>query len=234
LNSGKAMRAYIDNADDRILSVEQEIEKFFLEIGRQCIEVAKDIYSDKHSFEVVFPSTTFIETIDWKDIKLKTDEYVLKAFPMSSLADDLSGRLDDIQELMQAGIISPRRGRRLLDMPDLEMSDKLANAAEELLHKVFEEMLEEDGKYRSPEPYMDLQMAKQICLEYMNYADLHNAPEDRMQMLERFNNQVNDLLGLNQPPPQAMPGAQPGGPAPANPTPTPVSPLLPNVNPQAA
>lgn len=225
LDSGKAMRTYNDLADDRILAVEQCLEKFFLEIARQMIEVAKDIYKDKKSFKVVFPSTTFMETVDWKDIKLKEDEYVLKAFPTSSLSDDLSGRLDDIQELAQAGMIAPRQARRLLDMPDLEMADNLANAAEDLLHKIFEEMLDEEGEYRSPEPYMDLQLAKQLCLEYMNYADAHNAPEDRMALLSQFNDQVNDMLGVNTPPP-------PGAPQ-ANPAPAPVSQLIPNA-PQAA
>ncbi len=231
LDSGKAMRAYNDLADDRILSVQQEIERFFLEIGRQMIEVAKDIYKDKHTFKVIFPSTNFIETIDWKDVKLKEDEYVLKAFPTSSLADDLSGRLDDIQELAQAGMITPRQARYLMDMPDLEMADNLANAAEDLLHKIFEGMLEEDGKYRSPEPFMDLQLGKTMVLEYMNYADAHNAPEEKMELLQRFSQQIDDLLQVNAPAVAPQPGAAP----PANPAPAPVSNLVPNVNqPQGA
>ena len=226
LDSGKSIRAYIDLADDRMLEVEQRLEKFFLEIARQMIEVAKDIYKDKHTFKVMFPQETFVETIDWKDIKLKEDEYVLKAFPSSSLADDLTGRLQDIQELMQAGLIAPRQGRRLLDMPDLEMADDLSNASEDVLHKIFEEMMEEDGKYRSPEPYMDLQLAKILVLQYMNFADAHNAPEEIMSRLHRFNDQLNDLLGVNNPPAQAPTGATP----PANPAPTPTSNLVPNVN----
>lgn len=231
LDSGKAMRAYNDLADDRILSVQQQLEKFFLEIGRQMIEVAKDIYADKKTFKVTFPSTRFIETIDWKDIKLKDDEYVLKAFPTSSLPEEPAARLQTVQEYAQAGWISPTAARRLMSMPDIEMSDNLANGAEDLLHKIFEEMLSDEGDFKSPEPYMNLQLAKQICLQYMNYADCHNAPEEKMALLERFNTQVNNLTGVGAPPP-AVPGAAPGMP-PANPSPTPVSSLVPNVN-QAA
>lgn len=224
LDSGAALRTANNIENDRFLALGQRIEEFFLEIGRQMIEVAKDIYKDKRTYKVIFPSTTFIETIDWKDIKLKDDEYVLKAFPTSSLPEEPSGRLQTIQELAQAGIISPRKLRSLMDMPDLEMADSLANASEELLHKIFEEMLEEDGKYRSPEPYMDLALAKELCLQYMNFADAHNAPEDRMALLERFNLQIGDLLGTNVSAP--MPAAVP----PANPAPAPVSQLIPNVN----
>lgn len=227
LDSGKALREYDNIEADRFLSTGQRLEKFFLEIGRQMIEVAKDIYKKKRTFKVVFPSTTFMETIDWKDINLKEDEYVLKAFPVSSLPEDPAGRLQTVQEYAQAGWISPQAARRLMSMPDIEMSDNLANAAEDLLHKIFEEMLKEGGEYRSPEPYMDLSLAKTLCLQYMNYADAHNAPEECLQLLERFNQQINDLTA----PPAPMPGAQ--GVPQANPAPAPVSQLIPNA-PQAA
>lgn len=223
LDSGKALREFDNIEADRFLSVGQRLEKFFLEIARQGIEVVKDIYKDKKTFKVVFPSTTFIETIDWKDINLKEEEYVLKAFPVSSLPEDPAGRLETVQEYAQAGWISPQAARRLMSMPDIEMSDNLANASEGLLHKIFEEMLQEDGKYRSPEPYMDLSLGKELCLQYMNYADAHNAPEDRMALLDKFNNQLTGMLNPQAQMPQAA--------APANPTPAPVSPLLPNVNP---
>ena len=91
----------------------QEMERFFLEGARQMIEVAKDIYARKKTFKVLFPTSKFMETIDWKDIKLKEDEYILKAFPTSSLPDDPAGKLQTIQEYMQAGLVSPRAGRRL-------------------------------------------------------------------------------------------------------------------------
>lgn len=220
--SGKALREMNENEQDRFMYIEQEVEKFYLEIARQMIEVAKDIYSRKKSFKVVYPDTKFMETIDWGEIKLKEDQYVLKAFPTSSLPDDPSGKLQTIQEYMQAGLISPRAGRRLMAMPDVEMSDNLANASEDLLHKIFEEMLNK-GKYRAPEPFFDLQLAQQLGIQYYNYADLNNCPEERLSLIRRFLAQVNDITGVNAPPP-AAPQAAPNPPAQSN--------LIPNV-PQA-
>lgn len=221
VDSGKALRTLDDIEADRSLSNGQRLEEFFVEIARQAVDVTKDIFKSKKTMKVIFPSSTFIETIDWKDINLKEDEYVLKAFPVSSLPEDPAGRLQTVQEYAQAGWVSPQGARKLMSMPDIEMSDNLANASEDLLHKIFEEMLEEDGKYRSPEPYMNLALAKTLCLQYMNYADAHNAPDEKMAMLDKFNLAIDGLLN---PAPQ-MPQA-----APANPTPTPVSPLLPNTN----
>jgi len=232
VNSGAALRTFDKIGDDRFLFIGQEMELFFLEVARQMINVAKDIYGRKKSFKVVFPTTKFIETIDWKDIKLKEDEYVLKAFPTSSLPDDPAGKLQTVQEYAQAGLITPRAARRLMSMPDVEMSDKLANAAEDLLHKVYEDMLDNDV-YRPPEPQWDLALANTLYLSYYNYAELNNAPESKMELLRKFKAQIDDLTGIAA---QAVAGqqalqqqqaqAQPM----ANPAPTPTSDLVPNVN----
>jgi hypothetical protein len=235
VDSGKAMRALTQISDDRFLFMGQEMEAFVLEIARQAIEVVKDIYKDKKSYEVVFPTTNFIETVDWKDIDLDASQYVLKAYPTSALADDLSGRLSDVQELVQAGMISQRTAMRLMQMPDVEMMDNLANAAEDRLHQMFEKMLDGGKVIPVEAPFHDLQLAKQLVMEYYNYAEFMNAPDDLLQVLQDFNDLLNDALGINQPQPLVggpvgppQPGA-PGAP-PANPQPTPQSNLIPNVN----
>lgn len=223
LDSGKALREYNDIEADRFLFTGQNMEQFYLEIARQMIEVAKDIYADKHTFKVSFATPRFMETIDWKDIKLKEDEYVLKAYPTSSLAKDFSGRLSDVQEGMQAGLISPRVGKRLMAFPDVEMADALASAPEELLHKVLEDVIYND-KYRGPEGTMDLQLAQQLYLEYYNYVSYMDAPENVLSGLQKWKQQLDDLTGVNQPMP--MPGGV-GAPQ-AQPAPAPVSSLIPN------
>lgn len=229
VDSGKALRTITDIEDDRFLSIEQEIERYELEVSRQSIDVVKDIYKEKKSYEVCFPTTRFIETIDWGSIKLDEEQYVLRAYPTSSLPDDIEGRLSDVQELTQAGFISPRTAKRLMDMPDIEMNEALSNAPEDLLHKVIEEILE-DGDYTPPDPNWDLQLAAQLINEYYCYAQYMNCPVDRLNLLLKFKAQIADLVGLTQPP---APAVVPGGAPLAQPAPAPVSNLLPNA-PQGA
>lgn len=231
LDSGKALRAYNDIEEDRQLFMGQEMETYYLEEARQMIEVAKEIYAEKGHYEVTFPSGRFMESIDWKDIKLKEDEYVLKAFPVSSLSDDIAGRLQEVQELAQAGMISPRTARKLMRTPDLEMSDNLANAAEDYLCKMIEQIID-DEKFIAPTQYNDLTLAKQLLLEYYNYAAFQNAPQKVLSLLEQFNDQVDDIVQQAQQPqmaPSPTPGATPV-PPPAVPSAPPVSNLIPNVN----
>jgi predicted transcriptional regulator len=238
VDSGKAMRTLTDIEDDRFTFVSQQMEEFVLENIRQAIDVVKEIYKDKKTYEVVFPQTNFLETVDWKDINVEEDAYVLKAYPTSSLADDISGRLSDIQELAQAGMISPRTARRLMNMPDVEMNDNLSNAAEDLLHKVLEKMIY-DEEFTAPLPFWDLQLAQQLTLEYYNYCQFMNAPQEVMKLLEDFNAALADLTGQVQ---QGLAGQQALAtiqaaqqqaaqqPPPANPTATPTSNMIPNVN----
>lgn len=230
VDSGKAMRTLTDIEDDRFTFISQQVEDFSLEIARQAIDVVKDIYEELGTYEVVFPTTKFMETVDWKSIDLEEDQYVLKAYPTSSLSQDVAGRLSDIQEMMQANLISPSTGKRLMDMPDIEMNEQLSNAPEDLLHKVMEEMLD-TGKVIAPEPSWNLELAKQLVLEYLNYAQFMNAPDSKLNALREFNGLLGDLAHVAAPAVADALGVT--GPAPANPSPTPTSDLIPNINPAA-
>jgi hypothetical protein len=231
IKSGAALRDYDQISDDRQLYVAKAVEAFALEIASQMIEEVRDIAEEKKGYKVTWPGTSFLETIDWKDVNLERDEYILKAFPTSSLPEEPSARLETVQEYMQAGVISPRAGRRLLRQPDLEMSDNLANAAENLIMKAIEDILYDKKKSR-PDDKWDLVLAKQIALEYWNYAILNNCPRDRIRMLENFMAIIDDELKLTA---AASPGPAPTTAPPlANPQPTPQSNMVPNVNTGAA
>jgi hypothetical protein len=239
VDSGKALRAMTDIADQRFEFQSQQMEANTLEVHRQAINVIKDIAKRKKgSYEVTFPQTNFVETIDWASINLNEDQYVLKAFPTSGLADDLTGRLSDVQELAQAGMISPRTAQRMMQMPDVEMLDKLTSAAEDRLHQIFEKILE-DGEWTAPEENFDLVLANQLLLQYYNYAQFMNAPTDRINMLLEWKAIAKQIMdeaaqeAQNQAAQQqaaAQAAAAPQQPQPAAmPEPTPTSNLVPNV-----
>lgn len=226
VESGKAMRTLNQISDDRFAFMQQGLEEFCLEVARQSIEVVKDIYEDKGTYEVCFPDTQFMETVDWKDINLDDSEYTLKAFPTSSLANDLTGRLSEIQELTQAGFIDKETSFNMLDMPDVEMNNALQNAPIRLVHKIFEMMLN-DGKYTRFEPgYHNAQLCQKLGMQYINYAEEHNCPEERIQLVRDFLNDVQ-AEALSPQPGVVAPGGQPAPTA--NPMPTPTSNLVPNI-----
>lgn len=206
LDSGKALRAYEDNQIQRFQTVSQQYDQFFVDMANITVSVAKKIYEEVGNLSVNVPGKRFIEKIDWKEVDMANDEFQLQIYPVSKLPTDPAGRLQTIQEMMQGGLISPEAGRRLLDFPDLESEENLANSTTDYLHSVLDKMVE-DGEFTPPEPFDNLEQARKLALEYYAQGKLNNLDEEKLELLRRFMKQIDILL---TPPP--MPGAVPGMP----------------------
>ena len=221
LNSGKALREYNDIESDRFMTIGHEYEAFFLDLARLSIETAKEI-GPRYSARA--PGKKFLREIRWGDVNLTEDQYVMQVYPVSSLPRDPAGRLQTIQELMQAGLLEPRRGRQLLDFPDIDQVENLQGASQDYLEKILEQIID-DGVYTPPEPYDDLTLARELALEQYAWGKTQGLEEERLELLRRFLGQIDALEQAAQPPPS--PG-QPGTPQ-ASPAPPPQSDLIRNV-----
>lgn len=192
LDSGKALREYNDIETERFLSVGRDYEKSFMDAAKIMIDMARDLYSKNPDLKVNVKGRKFIETIKWKDVDMKEDQYMMDVFPTSALSNTPSGRLQDIQELMSAGFIGKEDGMKLLDFPDLEGSLNMLNADANNLEKIIEAMME-DGDYFPPEPYQNLENAlRKVQQAYLMFK-MQNAPEDRLELLRRY---MEDAQGL--------------------------------------
>lgn len=223
LDSGRAIRSYDQMQDQRFQTVSQGYEQLAVQVARNDISVAKRIYESTGNFSVKVPGKRFIETIDWKDVNMEDDEFHLQVYPVSKLPNDPEGRLQTIQEMMQAGLTTPEVGRRLLDFPDLESEENLANSTLDYLHKILDEIVDE-GKYTPPEPFDNLQKARELTLEYYAMGKVNDLKEERLEMLRTFLQQL-DMLTQQATMPMGQPGAAPQ----AQPMPPPQSDLIPNV-----
>lgn len=223
LNSGKALRTYNDLETERFLTVAKRYEQTFLDAAKIMVSMARDMYEAEEILKVKVKGQSFIETIEWKDVDIEEDKYMMSIFPTSALSTNPSARLDDVQELLQAGFISKEEGMKLLDFPDLKSTMSYLNSALEDIERMIESMISQ-GKYETPEPYQNLELGIQKCQQaYLLYKS-QNAPDERLELLRRWIEDANALLE------KAAQAAVPQQNAPlANPTPTPTSELLPNV-----
>lgn len=224
LDSGKALREYNDIESDRFMTIGQAYEQYHLDLDKLAISTAKDIYERTGKYKVKVPGKRFIQSINWKEIDLEDDEYVMKAYPVSALPNSPEGKFSAVQEYAQAGYYTPRQAKRLLDLPDTEAQDRLDDATEDYIHMVHEKMLYE-GDYTPPEPEDDLQLALELNLKYYAYAKNTGVEESKLELLRQFKTQVQSLLTLAQPPAPPGPGA---GQSQGVPQPPPQSDLLPN------
>lgn len=235
LNSGEAIRSYDDISSDRFALLSRKYDNFFVDVAYQVIELAKEICERDGKYSTVYPNKNGTKEIDLPKASLLQDPFVIQCFNMSSLPRDPAGRLQKITEMIQSGMITIREGRRLLDYPDIDQMERLANASEERIFKYLDEIIE-DGMYTGPDPFMDLQLANETVVQYYNLYAAANLEEEKQQMLRTFYDQVQALKAAAVPQPVMPAGPQPGVQTPqgasavpqAQAQPQPQSPLVPN------
>lgn len=228
LDSGEAIRTYDNISTDRFASLSKDYDNIFIDLAYQILDKASDIAKEQKSYTTVYPAKNSVKEIDLPEMDMEKDPYIIQCFNMSSLPKDPAGRMAKITEMIQAGMISIKEGRRLLDYPDLDQVEKLANASEERIYQYLDEIVE-DGKYTGPDSFMDLALAKDTVVQYYNLYVSAKLEEDRCQMLRDFYDQTLDYMQAMQPPapPMGPPGGAPNTPQ-AAPAPLPQSPLVPN------
>lgn len=236
LNSGEAIRSYDDISTDRMAALSKRYDNIFVDLAYQVVELAKEIAERDGKYQTIYPNKDGTKEIDLPAMELIEDPFVIQVFNQSSLPKDPSGRMQKITEMIQAGMISIKEGRRLLDYPDLDQVEKLANASEERIYQILDKIIE-DGDYTPPDTFMDLQLANDISVQYYNLYVSAKLEEERAEMIRTFFEQVQTLKQAAMPPPAApgmVPGQPPQGSPAASPETLPTSPLVPNGNPAGA
>lgn len=222
LNSGEAIRSYDDIATDRSAALARRHDDTFIDLTYLMVDLAKDIAERDGKYQALYPNKNGVKEIDLPKMSLLKNSFVVQVFNQSSLPRDPAGRMQKVTEMIQAGMITIKEGRRLLDFPDLDQIEKLANASEERIFQILDDIIE-DGNYVGPDPFMDLDLATQLSVQYINLYGSAKLEEDKAQMLRDFFSQTQTLKQAAQstmPAPEMVPQARPEQ--------LPTSPLIPN------
>lgn len=199
LDSGKALREFNDIESERFILKGIEYENMFLNASKQMLRLVREIYDDEGKFEMPVGTKKIFDKLDWGDIDLDESEYSIQAYPTSALSSTPSGRLQDVQEYVQAGFIDRKDALRLLDFPDLEAVVSLETASAEDINMLIEQMIDK-GIYQTPEPYQDLAYGiKKMQSAYLR-AKMQKVPEERLELLRRWIDEASAQLGLLNPP----------------------------------
>lgn len=228
LDSGEAQRVYDDISTDRFAALAKKYDNIHIELAYQILDKACDIAKEQGSYSTIFPHKNGVQEIELPDLDFINNPFVIQCFNQSSLPRDPAGRMSKITEMIQSGMITIQEGRRLLDYPDIDQIEKLANSREERIYMVLDKIVD-DGEYNAPDPFTDLDLANKTVVDYINVYGMTNLEEEKMQMLRTYFSQIQALKAQAMAPMMQ----QPQQPTPqANPQPLPVSPLVPNNNPQ--
>ena len=228
LNSGASIRSYDDISTDRMATLAKKYSDMFIDLAYHISDCAMEIAEKDGKYQTVYPNKDGTKEIDLPAMKFMKDPFVIQCFSESSLPRTPAGRIQTVTEQVQAGMLTIKEGRRLLRFPDLEENERLDNASEERIFKILDSIVE-DGNYEAPDSFLDLQLATQLCVQYINLYLAANLEESKADMLRTFFKQCQLLLSAATPPPAPSMTVPPQ----ANPEPLPTSPLVPNINPAA-
>jgi len=229
LDSGEAVRSFEDVNDARFSETSKKYDQIFVDLAYLIVGTARDIANRTGKYQTVYPNKDGTKEIDLPKMSILDDPFVIQCFSESSLPRSPAGRIAAITERVQSGMLTVKEGRRLMHYEDLEQDEKLDNASEERIFKYLDEIVE-DGKYTPPDIFMDLALANELTVKYLNLYLACGLEEEKADLLRTFFKQVNTLIqAATPPPPQPMPG-QPQ----AAPEAPPTSPLVPNAPNQAA
>lgn len=221
LNSGAAIRSYDDIATDRFAELAKKYDNVFIELAYQITDVAMEIAERDGKYQTIYPNKDGTKEIDLPAMKFLQDPFVIQCFSESQLPRTPSGRMAYVTEQVQAGMLTIKEGRRLMRTPqDLEQNEQLDNASEERIFKMLDSIVE-DGTYEPPDVFIDIQLAEQLTVQYINLYFAAKLEESKKEKLITYWQQLQTLKQAAQPP---MPAPVPQ----ANPQPLPTSPLVPN------
>jgi hypothetical protein len=225
LNSGEALRTYNDIGSKRFQHVAQNWERFHLSIAEQMNQTARDITeSGGGSLRVLAAGEKAIEEIDFSDISIEKDKYTMQCAPVSYLAGTPAGKFAALRDLAQFAPEAAQGLIHYLKIPDLEKTAALINAPLNLAEKYIERILVK-GEYEAPDPIMDLDLARKVASVSLMEAKNDGTPLDRVELLRRWIEAIDELQSMAEAPPPPMPGQPPIEPLPAESAPP--SPAMP-------
>lgn len=212
--SGAAKREALDVQQGRIQTYVQRWEQFHVEIFDMALDMVADLGAS--SYKVRAPGKQ-MEIIDFKDIKMDRESYVISTWPASQLPITPQGRKDYAREMMDAGLWTRERAMQAMEDLDTESADNLEVAAMRLLEKQMDLMLY-DGKAQQPDETTNYTLAMRIGGQFLQMGIYDGCPAKNVDLCRRYLDELRRLKALAEPAPAPpAPGLPPMSPGAAPP-----------------
>lgn len=196
IDAAKAMREMQHVQSNRFKHVELSYQEFFIDIAQLMIDCAKEISSEDPDYSVTTLHDGQLKTINWADIDLEEDRFLIQPHPVPLFTGSIGGQLQTVLELTE---LAPEMRFSLLDNlehPDIKAIMAEMNANTRLIDRIIEDILE-GNDYYAPEPFFaSPPMINRVRIAYIQ-ACQNGEPEET---LEKFRVWMNQALEMITPP----------------------------------
>ena len=236
LKSGEAIERYNDTGAARGLEQVKAYEQGHVDLTQLMIESGRVIAKKNKKFASTYSGKKRTQMVYFNKID-PGRELRLRVHPTSSLSSSVSGKLEDLDMLLERGIIDQSTYKKVVGWADIEDLESLFGAPFEIIDKVLADMYEADDPLsvaldarNVPDPNWPLEYMKVQAILAAARAFVDNAPTE---LLDAINTYV-DLIDAHIPkpppapamPPGAAPPQMPPGHAPPQLPPAPPAPAL--------
>lgn len=219
-DSSAAFREFNAIQDDRLSDPAQRLEKMYMDLAQLMIRVIKASGANPRTTWYSGGRKSRAEVIEWKDVDLDEEAYVLQLQASSIYNMTPAAQKDELAGQLARGEITPEQYRLECVHPDLETEASIGAAAAADINRVIE--LLENGKFEYPDRAQDLMNGVQrVTLAYLNLKQYEGVPVAvRLNMLDWLTAARSIMEQATEeasPPPSANPPAVPAGGAGAGP-----------------
>lgn len=219
--SGVALDTYNETESRRFITSKRNADKCRVDLAREMVYAQRALAEENENAEVVYEEDGIPVRIPWRQIDLDEQVMRVRCFPSGALKNSPAGRMNDIMRWVDAGVVQPRDGLRMANIPDAKALMDMELAPEKLIEECFKQLRRgEDYSRWMPLPYMDLELGIKKCVAYLSQLQARGAPEETLEIFRRWYTDASDLAGLAAPPPPPpgaleppmnLPGMPPGG-----------------------
>ncbi len=201
LDAGVALREYRDIEQERFSMQQNMYEDWFMDASDLILKMSRKLAKEGKDPVVQFKDGNSMKVIKFSDVDIKDDDMMCRPYPTNFLPSTPAGKLQTVKEMIADEMYTKEEGLELLDFPDLEKTNNLKLAQKKDIYKVIETMIE-TKKYQPPEPYMNLELAKTLSQSYYLRGRCDDMPEEILDLLRQFMDDVKSLIDEASTPPQ--------------------------------
>lgn len=231
--SGKALDTMYDLESDRFADKELGYAMFAVDLGTAILDEARALAKDTEVETA--KKAAWIREIDWDKVEVDGGSYHVISEPINFLTDTRAGKLSQVKEMAQSGILSdPMETLALFDEPDIARANRHLLGPYRMLERWCESLADVDVELESltPTPLMVAHgpLATRMCEGELCNVIAEGADDDvqaryrwALLMLDEETKRLSEPPQGSIPPPgpdagaggPMPPGAMPGGMPPA-------------------
>lgn len=230
VESAVAMNTFNDFETERFALFAKQYEEYHIDIAWQFFDLMEEIQKEFGGLKIQTTSRErgqrFLKEIEYKKVRLDRSAFTLQVWSTSLLSKKPSARIQEIEQFINIGWLSPEDGRMLMDFPDLERTNNLMTAAHRIIEDALERMLDAEDVdaedvYTYPEAAFNLKLCVVKGLQTYLDAKVDGCPDENLQLILQWVDDAKSQLGNDNAAPAVDPASgapiPPGAPPPAGP-----------------